>query len=727
MLDKPKSKVLVVDDDIVICQTIKVLLMRNGLDIYMARSVNEAIDIIQKISFDLFLIDKNFPEDDGFALMDYLLKKQPDVPFIMMTGNASIDSAILALRKGAYDYLRKPFKYEELVNVVTHALAERHLKEENRMISHMLNDSERRYREMVQNSPDIIIMLDSRGYIFFVNNTFLAMFGYSLEAIKGVPFISIIDEKYVYMVNLFLGFTPSTSDDEPTSGIDVEILCSQDCGAERKAMDIEIRKSNISFNHNGDHSNSLPKEICIVGRDIGLRKAFEQQMIYSQKMEAVALLAGGVAHDFNNLLMGIQGYTSVVKSALGVDHPSYKKMVAIEKNVAKGSNLTSQLLNFARGGISDIQTVNLNCVIKDTLELFSINRKNIQIHLDLAKNLWDVRVDVCQMEQVFLNMFINAHHAMENGGDLFISTENVVLSLVDSKSMKLKPGLYVKVSIRDTGHGIDEKHKTKIFDPFFSTRKKSDGTGLGLASAYGIIKKHNGTITVSSSSGQGALFSIYLCVKVENSCFESDSHEKRGVQMASKLPIEVAGGKKINGNQESKILIKGATADVAPFNVRSTESVFENSEGYKENRGAVGQLGKRRGVTALIIDDEPVVKEAAVDMLKKMGIDTMIACNGREGVQKYMEHLGGIDLVVLDMVMPGMSGFETFKYIRKLDPDARILIASGYRNENEIAHMVAEGGCNFLKKPYNIDLFHDRVHSLLKTRDDKTGDFVEIS
>jgi len=467
MQDKPKSKILVVDDDIWICQSIKVLLVQNGLDVYMASCVKESIDLAEKIIFDLFLIDKNLPEEDGFVLMDYLLKEQPDVPFILMTGNASIDSAILALRKGAYDYLRKPFKYEELLNVVSHALAQKKLEDENKMITAMLNDSERRYREMIHNSPDMIIMLDGQGAIFFVNNTFKSVLGYRFEAIKGVHFVNIIDEKYIDIVNSFLGFTSSINGDESPSGIDVEILCSPDCSSERKKMDIEIRKSNISLSKSKNNSHYPVEEICIVGRDIGFRKAFEQQMIYSQKMEAVAILAGGVAHDLNNLLMGIQGYASVVKSALGVDHSSYKKMVAIEKSVAKGSNLTSQLLNFARGGVSNIQSANLNYVIKETLELFSINRKNIQIHLDLTKELWVVQVDVCQMEQVFLNMFINAHHAMKKGGDLFIKTENVTLHGIEAKKMRVRPGSYVKVSIKDTGDGIDEQHQKKIFDPFF--------------------------------------------------------------------------------------------------------------------------------------------------------------------------------------------------------------------------------------------------------------------
>lgn len=766
MQNKPQFKILVVDDETKVCESIKILLLRKGFDVYTANSVKESIKISEEILFDLFLIDKNLSGDDGFALMDYLLQKHPDIPFIMMTGNASIDSAVLALRKGAYDYLRKPFKYEELVNIVSRALAQKQLKDENKVINERLNESERRYKEMIHNSPDLIVMLDVQGNIRFVNNTFVSMLGYSFDNIKGIPFIDIVDERYIGIVLSFLGFSLPESgaisdrqveerlttsspfnDVECASGIDIEILCSPDCASDRKTMDIEIRKSHLSFYQSPYNCSAPEKEICIVGRDISFRKAFEKQMIYSQKMEAVALLAGSVAHDFNNLLMGIQGYTSVIKSSLDFDDPCYKKLLSIEKNIIKGSNLTSQLLNFAKGGASDIQFTNLNYVLKDTLELFSINKKGIKIHLDLASDLWGVKVDSCQMEQVFLNIFINAHHAMDNRGDIFIKTENVLLHEFEAKEIKMFPGSYVKISIRDTGHGIDEKYQKRIFDPFFSTKKKSEGTGLGLASAYGIIKKHNGTITVSSSSGKGALFTIYLCVNVERSCFELQSNLNKEYKTKTLIPMELKDGinldkkkqlfktnpplyasvlddiiakKSVNShNIDKKVPVETMAGAKTGTSINIADAACKELEVTHQNQILKMKLVNGRKMTALIIDDEPFVQEAAVSMLNNIGINTIIAGNGREGVQKYMENLDGIDLVVLDMVMPGMSGFETFKYIRKLNPEARILIASAYSHVNEISSMVAEGRCSFLKKTYDVSQFYDRIRELLGTQHDE--------
>ncbi|MBF0468482.1 MAG: response regulator [Desulfamplus sp.] len=717
---KTKPRILVIDDETRVCKAIKIFLERDGLDVYTANSVKESISLTEKIQFDLFIIDKNLPGDNGFVFMECLLETQPQVPFIMMTGDASIDSAILALKKGAYDYLRKPFKYEELASVVSHALAQKQLEDENRMITAMLDDSQRRYREMIDNSPDIIIMLDGTGCVSFVNNTFSYMLGYSFEEILGTPLINIVDEKYKEIVNSFLNLDGSNNEIEPLAGIAVEIICSQNCESDSKNLDIEIKKSDISFDSSSRGSDYSQKEICIVGRDIGLRKAFEQQMIYAQKMEAVALLAGGVAHNFNNLLMGIQGYTSVIKLALGTEHSCYNKLMSIEKSIAKGSNLISQLLNFARGGVSNIQAANLNFVIKEALELFSVNKKNIQIHLDLKKDLWNVNVDVCQLEQVFLNMFINAHHAMEKGGKIIVKTDNLRLNKLEADKVNLNPGSYIKISIKDTGHGIDEKHHKKIFDPFFSTKKRSKGTGLGLASAYGIVKKHNGTITVSSSPGNGALFTIFICVALDNSCVVAESCVQGKAQtksMASPEPEHCKAADSFKDPGKSLEKSHHKTLSKEPCTVMCLQdpdsSTSKKSEQYEKKRNFDHRLPGDRRITALVIDDEPFVQQMTVGMLKEMCIDTITAYSGRDGIQKYMEDPDRIDLVILDMVMPGMGGFETFRYIRKLDPDARILIASAYKQENEVDRMVAQGGCSFLEKPYDADLFYDRISSLL--------------
>ena len=729
-MNESTAQILVVDDEMRICKSIKALLeaKREGLIVQIAQSVREAIALSQQIDFDLFLIDKNLPEADGFVFMDYALKHYPNALSIIMTGNASIDSVVQALRKGAYDYLRKPFKYEELDNVVSRALAQKRLKDENQAITLLFNASEKRYRELIQHSPDLIFMLDKKGMIRFANNTAVTLLGYSQMQLQKMRFVDLVHASDVESVQAFLNndyvvpfdtithekrravddkfhldthksqiTTNNESLDMPLTdnsfqikesgpqkhfsdvALDIRIQRRHRVVFDRKFIDLEIKRSNIILYESVSTCHEAEEQICIVGRDIGFRKAFEEQMIYSQKMEAVAALAGGVAHDFNNLLMGIRGYTSLLKNTLVEDKACHAKLMAIEKSLAKGSDMTGQLLNFARGGGgSETRLGNINVIIKEALNLFSINQKGVDIHLNLEQDLWRVEMDACQMEQVFLNMFINAGHAMKKRGNLYITSENVYLGGQQSKRMKLSDGSYVKISIKDTGHGIPAEHQKKIFDPFFSTKKTGEGSGLGLASAYGIIKKHKGSISVASAPGKGALFEIYL---------RAVSEKRRN--------------KKCSQSDMSSPIV--STKKRAPLSAVSAVS----APAFEEKSRPSKQL------KVLIIDDEPEIQNSVRESLEGMGGHAMGAANGREGIQTYMAYMDHIDLVILDMVMPGMSGIETFRYIRKLNPAAKVLIASGYNHEQDITCMMAEGRCDFLKKPFAEDFFIQKVNHLV--------------
>ncbi len=455
------SKILVIDDEVRFCETIRVFLSIKGFEVEIAHSVEEAIAISEKINFDLFLVDKQMPGQDGFVFMDYVLATHPGVPFIMMTGQASVDSAIMALKKGAYDYLRKPFKYEELVNTVKNALSQRRLEEENRKITSSLQATRKKYRDMIHNSPDLFFMLDANGCFTFINNTFEMLLGYAFKDLQGRSFLELVHEGDHEKVHYFLNDRRSGKSQRATMGTEIRMRCRKKRPSGGHIIDLEIKKSCCSFGVE-DEREALNPELCIVGRDISYRKHFEEQLIYTQKMEAVGSLAGGVAHDFNNLLMNIQGQVSIIKMEIETDHPGYEKLSAIERHIMRGSSIAAQLLNFAKGGHYDIQPANMNYVIKDMLELFSISRKNVRFHLELHKNLWPVAVDVCQMEQVLLNLFINAQHAMPDGGDLYISSKNTVLDDKKAAEFNRKKGNYVKLTVRDTGHGIDEHIQKKI-------------------------------------------------------------------------------------------------------------------------------------------------------------------------------------------------------------------------------------------------------------------------
>ncbi len=245
------------------------------------------------------------------------------------------------------------------------------------------------------------------------------------------------------------------------------------------------------------------------------RMELEKQLIQAQKMEAVGTLAGGIAHDFNNLLMGIQGYTSLMMLKTDPSHYHYEKLKNIEHYVIRGADLTRQLLGFARGGKYEITPANMNELIIKSSRMFGRTKKEVADNHHLEPNLWTVEVDQGQIEQVLLNLYLNASQAMPGGGRIHIETQNCILEETETQNSYYTPGKYVRISVKDTGIGMDEKTKQRIFEPFFTTKEMGRGTGLGLASAYGIVKSHGGFIDVESEIGHGSNFIIHLPISAK--------------------------------------------------------------------------------------------------------------------------------------------------------------------------------------------------------------------
>jgi signal transduction histidine kinase len=247
-----------------------------------------------------------------------------------------------------------------------------------------------------------------------------------------------------------------------------------------------------------------------IARDITDWIELEDQFQQAQKMVAIGNLTGGIAHNFNNLLMGIQGNVSLALSDMDFRNPAYVRLKRIEAHIENGGDLTKQLLGFSRKGKYEAKPTNLNELIKTQISIFTRTEKDITFRGKYEKNLWPVEVDKGQIKQVLMNLYVNAWQAMPDGGELTIQTENVRLDEDFTKSFDLAPGKYVKISVTDTGIGMDKSTQQRIFDPFFSTKKMIRGTGLGLASVYGIIKNHQGFISVYSEKGEGTTFITYL-------------------------------------------------------------------------------------------------------------------------------------------------------------------------------------------------------------------------
>jgi len=371
---------------------------------------------------------------------------------------------------------------------------------------------------------------------------------------------------------------------------------------------------------------------------------------HSQKMEAIGTLAGGIAHDFNNLLMAILGNVSLMLIEAKQDHPFYQRLKNIEKQVERGARLTEQILGYARKGKYVVKPLDLNRLIEDVIGTFGRTKREIRYHFNLASDLRYIYADQNQIEQVLLNLLTNAADAMPRGGDLYIKTENVSHEEIRNKPYDPAPGLYVHLQVRDTGIGMDKDTKARIFEPFFTTKEMGRGTGLGLASVYGIIKGHSGYIDVESEKYQGATFNIYLPA--------SD----KIIEETARTPFHFTGG---------------------------TETI-------------------------LFADDEELVLDVGTEMMKNLGYTVIAARGGKQAVELYRKHKDTIELVILDVVMPDLSGLEACEQIRTINPQAKVILASGYGLDRDIEAKINQGMATFIQKPFDLKNLSQEIRSVLE-------------
>ncbi|MBI1912573.1 MAG: PAS domain-containing protein [Deltaproteobacteria bacterium] len=378
-------------------------------------------------------------------------------------------------------------------------------------------------------------------------------------------------------------------------------------------------------------------QIISSSMDVTERKKLESDMIKSQKLESLGVLAGGIAHDFNNLLAVMRLNISMLKHSAVFDADSLEMIKLVDNSTAMATNLTNQLLTFAKGGKPVMKPFSVSEFLREVAQ-FSLSGTKTSCKLNLAAGLFDIEGDRGQMTQVINNMLINADQAMPQGGIVTLSAENIEVAGID-KGLPLKQGKYVKITIEDQGIGIPEENLSRIFDPYFTTKK--EGSGLGLASSYSIIKNHNGHISVKSRGNNGAVFEIFVPALPKQASYESN---------------------------DTDVLVKGS-----------------------------GRV--------LVMDDDDIVRSSVCKALKTLGYAAAAAANGQDAVLKYKEALENnkrFDAVILDLtVTTGMGGEEAVTKILQLDRSAKVFVSSGYSNNSVIANFKQYGFCGFLKKPYD--------------------------
>jgi two-component system cell cycle sensor histidine kinase/response regulator CckA len=488
----------------------------------------------------------------------------------------------------------------------------------------------------VEHAAESIIVTDPQGIIEYVNPAFEKITAYSRQDVIG-RHIELVDSGQ-HSKTFFSSILDTLQRGKVWQGRTVNKR------RDHSLYEIEATVSPIK-NEAGEITNYVS-----VQRDVSHEVRLETQLRQAQKMEAIGTLAGGIAHDFNNLLMGIQGNISLSLLDLDTESPLAKNLKKIEQYVQNGVDLTKQLLGFARGGKYEISLLDLNDLVKEQNLMFSRTNKDIVFENEANQDLWSVEADRGQIEQVLMNLYLNAIQAMPGGGTVTTRTENVIIDQDQYSPYFVRAGRYIRITIEDTGVGIDEKIQQRIFDPFFTTKEMGRGTGLGLASVYGIVKNHEGFINVYSKKGQGARFEINL----------------------------PASGKVVSNKEKAR------------------EEFVQGKE------------------TVLLVDDEDMIIDVAQRMLHKLGYKVFTARDGKEAVDVFRKYKGEIDVIVLDMIMPKMSGGEAFDRIKEIKPEIKVLLSSGYSINGQASEILNRGCNGFIQKPFNLQNLSKNLRAILE-------------
>ncbi len=507
---------------------------------------------------------------------------------------------------------------------------------ELRQAEENLRKSEERFKSLTENSPDIIFTMEQDDIVSYINPAVELLLNYNRESCIGKSFFDLVASENVPVCRN--AFSKVLHLRQTIRDVDIRM----------RQNDRTLRQFNLSAAPNVGLKGDIQGIIGIC-RDVTEYRKLENQFHNAMKMEAIGTLAGGIAHDFNNLLTGIIGNASLLLLDMDKSDPRHTEIEAIQTYAQSGAELTRQLLGFARGGKYETKPTDLNTVVDETAVMFWRTHKEIQLHRNLEQNLWIVEADRGQMEQVLLNLFVNAWHAMPDGGDLYLVTQNLDLAITRPESYEMPPGKYVRLSVTDTGVGMSEAVRRRIFEPFFSTKKRGRGTGLGLASAYGIVKNHGGMITVYSVEGKGSTFNVYL--------------------PASKTQ---------------------ATEQAA------SPAMLHQGEGL-----------------ILLIDDEEMILNVGRRMLEIMGYQVMTASSGEEAMNHYRVCKERISLVILDMILPNEGGGAIFEKLLAENPNVKVLLSSGY-SLNGQAEKILDRGCKgFLQKPFTFQQLSEKIGEII--------------
>ncbi len=547
-------------------------------------------------------------------------------------------------KKVEEELARAKCELEQRVTERTHELLQsnRALEEEvkeRRRAEKLLRASEARYREVVENATRGIYRVTSDGTFLDVNPALITMLGYS-------------SKEELLCRNLVRDVLGDPSDSAPLAN-QYERTGRADAEMEWKRKDGKLITVRISGRRFKSETQGMEFREAIV-EDITERRALEKQLQQAQKFEAIGQLAGGIAHDFNNMIGAIMGWAELGMEDSSVEDRLHSFFLKVRQQAERAAALTRQLLAFARRQILAPRNLNLNDVVHEVLSLLEkVIGSDVEVKANLAAELSAVRADPTQMEQILMNLCLNARDAMPNGGLLSITTQNAELDEAARAAHSfIQPGRYVLLVVSDTGTGMDAATLERIFEPFFTTKGPGKGTGLGLATVYGIVKQHGGIVLVDSNLGEGSQFRVHL-------------------------PVSTI----------------AAEAAAAP------EETEEPVAGGEE--------------CILLVEDHEGLQEIARETLEQLGYRVVLASDGEEAVAKFRADGAHIALVVMDVILPKLSGIESYACMQTMRPDLPAVFVTGYNPNTEILETIRRQGLPLLQKPYAPKILARKVRETL--------------
>jgi PAS domain S-box-containing protein len=587
---------------------------------------------LERQAWDLVIGDYNMPAFSSTAALALLRERGLDVPFICVSGTISEEQAVATMKAGASDYFAKG-QLARLVPAIARELREAKGRS-------ALRASEASYGTLVEHAPVGIYRSNLAGRLLSVNAALVRILGYDSAA--DVLQLDMARDVYA----------------DPAER---QRLVDRDSHTDRDYDEVEatwrrrdggLLNVQLSVRAVRNAARQVEYYEAFV-RDVTEQRRLQQQLVQAQKMEAVGRLAGGIAHDFNNLLTVITSYSDLLLEDLGLDDPKRDDVEQIRKAAESAASLTRQLLAFSRQQVLEPRVVDLNAVVSGLRKMLQrVIGEDVEFATTLAPDLGAVRADVGQLEQVLLNLAVNARDAMPTGGSLTIETANAELDPSYTRTHhQAAAGQFAMLAVSDTGVGMDEATKARIFEPFFTTKGLGQGTGLGLATVYGIVKQSAGFIWVYSEPGHGTSFKIYL------------PRVDEPVDQGAALPA-AAGGR------------------------RGTETV-------------------------LVVEDAAAVRAVTRQVLERHGYTILEAPNGEAALQVAATHDGPIHLLLTDVVMPVLSGRPLAERLARLRPETRVLYTSGYTDESIVRHGILEPGIAYLQKPFTPDSLAHKVRDVL--------------